>query len=124
MYIIVFVGYLWACVFSLFQVIFVVKSAKYRAIYGNDPLKPNANTMAVVKNNDVKRVKFFPSPDFDNDPTIKQKKKIISEFNHSGPTDEAYTYSSGQTVRARNEYNDIRNTYLKNRQSMHVNSYY
>lgn len=103
MFVLVFLGYMWACVLSLFQIIFVVNSPKYRSLYGDDPIHANRNGIPIK--NSIKKVKFYPSPDFAHDAAQKQTNLIHLD------------HASNQTERARNEYNELKsNFYLKSRQ--------
>lgn len=80
-------------------------------MYGNDPLKMESITpdSRDSHGNIVKKVKFFPSPDFANDTALKHKNRI--DVNHASES-----FGINQTERARNEYNEMKNNYLKNRQ--------
>lgn len=40
--------YVWACAVAMFDIIIIVYSAKYRNIYGNDPLRPYPPSEAAV----------------------------------------------------------------------------
>lgn len=95
----------------------VVKSAEYQSLYGSDPLSPNKKddrrSNLDDPDNSVKRVKFFPSPDFsdnNNNSKPKQRKHHI-EIQHANEPNEFF-----QTTRTRNEYNEMKKTILKNRQ--------
>lgn len=78
----VLLGYLWYSVVSLLQIIFVVNSMEYRALFGNDPLAEK--TRRKVSNmktpgwtqNAIENVKFYPSPDFSsNMESLKPREK-------------------------------------------------
>lgn len=102
-----FFAYLWACVLSLFQVIFIVRSEKYRSVYGNDPLqpKPKSSAMKSTKKSKVERVKFFPSPNFNND---TDKLKSSSKANKR----DEHPFTISRSQRIQNEYVEMRRSYL------------
>lgn len=103
----VFLGYLWACVVSLFHIIFIVKSKKYRSVYGDNPLqvalKPILNKSS--RKAKVERVKFYPSPNFNKEADKLKSSPKLSQ-SAAGP------YGMGQSRRIRNEYIEMRHNYL------------
>ncbi|XP_031635564.1 uncharacterized protein LOC116348645 [Contarinia nasturtii] len=104
-FVILLLGYLWACVLSLFQVIFIVKSEKYRSVYGDDPLHPlqAANAIKSMKNTKVERVKIFPSPNFKD----TEKLKSLTKSNNCD-----HPFAISRSQRIRNEYMEMRRNYL------------
>lgn len=102
--------------FSLYQVIGVINSPEYQSLHGSNPLSPNkindsrSNPSNLDKS--VKRVKFFPFPDFNdnNNPKPKQRKHEI-ELQHANQPNEFF-----QKTRTKNDYKEMKKTILINRQ--------
>lgn len=95
-------GYLWSCVVSLFQIIFVVNSGGYRGIYGSNPLKPPPKPMRNKPSN-VEKVKFFSSP------TNVEKLKSSPESKNHRP----YPTGLNNSQRLKDDYLEMRRKYLK-----------
>lgn len=78
----VLLSYLWYSVVSLLQIIIVVNSMEYRALFGNDPLaEKTKREVSIMKTpvwtqNAIENVKFYPSPDFSsNMESLKPREK-------------------------------------------------
>lgn len=101
----------------------VIESPEYQSLYGSDPFSPNETVDRRLNVNDpdnsVKRVKFFPSPDFSDNknPKPKQRKHDI-EIQHAYQPNEFF-----QTTRTRNDYNEMKKMILKRRQFGTDNNY-
>lgn len=102
----VLMGYLWACVVSLFQIIFIVNSKEYRALYGDNPLRmPPKLLNKPPKTAKIERVKFFPSPNFNKESDKLKLSPKIDKYDR-------HPFGIAQSQRIQNEYNEIRRNYL------------
>lgn len=97
-------GYLWACVVSLFQIIIVVNSPDYQAMYGVDPLKSTIKPAAKKQTRriTVEKVKFRPSPDFHR---TTDRGTAIAKLDR-------YNDSVNQSQRIQNDYIEMQRNYL------------
>lgn len=108
----VILGYLWYSVVSLLQIIIVVNSVEYRALYGYDPLtkttkrKVSNMTRPDLTNDFIENVKFYPSPDFSSNKDEKNSRKKFQ------PT----------TISMGSQSSSIENSSIVLRQSYHPNN--
>lgn len=81
----------------------IVKSTKYRQVFGDDPLKTRNVREKANRALDapIERVKFYPSPDFTENTIQKLNKNPSLSMNPN------------QMQRIKNEYNEIRNNYQR-----------
>lgn len=100
-------GYLWACVVSLFQIIIVVNSPDYQTMYGVDPLKSPIKPAAKkqMRRTTVEKVKFYPSPDFHK---TSDRAKVIAQLNNYSDR----SIGANQSQRIQNDYIEMRRNYL------------
>lgn len=98
----VFLGYLWSCVVSLFQIINVVHSSGYRGLHGDNPLKPASNKPT----ENVGKVKLHPS-------TKIHKDAGNSKPSANSDTNIPYPGGFNQSLRLKNDYIEMRRNYLK-----------
>ena len=101
--------YLWGCVVSLFHAIFIVKSAKYRAVFGDDPLISPPKSILSGSNRPAKveRVKFYPSPNFDKEADkLKPTPPILDTPAGQHP------FGIRESRRIKNDYIEVRRNYL------------
>lgn len=106
----VFFGYLWFCVVSLFQIIFVVNSSDYRARFGKNPLKtrPNPSTQKPPPiEKSAKKLRFSSSVELNDksihfEPAAKVKKW----------QQQTQMLALNQSRRLRNDYIEMRHNYL------------
>lgn len=105
-------GYLWACVLSYFQIIFIVNSSKYRTLYGENPLtaepKPVLNEPPDVVKNHVERVKFYPFQQFKE----AEKPAPMPQIEKSPAKRKDHPFGINQSERLRNDYIEMRRNYL------------
>lgn len=102
--------YLWACVFSLFQIIFIVNSKEYRSLYGQNPLKsPPKQINKPQKTAKIERVKFFPSPNFNKETEKLKSSPKIDKYDR-------HPFAIAKSQRIQNEYNEMRRHYLNRSQ--------
>lgn len=98
--------YFWACVLSLFQIIFIVNSSEYQTLYGENPLKAPTKSIPISsKTAKVEKVKFFPSPNFNKGADKLKASPVIDKYDQ-------HPFAIGQSRRIQNEYNDMRRNYL------------
>lgn len=99
--------YMWACVVSLFQLISIVKSKKYRSLYGDNPLKSTHISTLINESSTRKSdVKLFPLHNLN-----KNTQQLQSSPNERNKYVK-HPFSIGQTQRIRNKYMRMRRFYL------------
>src|ERR1700761_8073514 len=73
----VYLLYMWTCVIALYQIISVINTQNYKALYGDDPLaeRPSNEKPAskVGKNMEIENVQFYSKSDFSHYSPIKMR---------------------------------------------------
>lgn len=106
--------YLWFCVVSLYQIIFVVNSTSYREQYGDNPLKAIAKQI-VTKRTAIRnklRIKFNLPPKNLAKPNPLPKTNKNQRKTKQKPKQAIRDPFVNQSLRQRNDYIEMRRNYL------------
>ncbi|CAD7085943.1 unnamed protein product [Hermetia illucens] len=77
-FLLLLIGYMWAAVVAFFQILQLIRTDKYKALYGDDPLHPRWNSIE-HSNQAVEKVRMYKTPNFDQITPLKNERTTIAK---------------------------------------------